>query len=253
MIQPKKQSLLKRIATGATLVATGIANTLSGAVGSNVDNQIAKKPIQPIVQKAPIDITSKTDYFGKYVYRGFNFSDEPVVQENLTISHKGLTAWLFGNYNTETKQIDEQDLILDFTTPINKKGNLLLSMGHGTYTFPGTDIKKTQEVYAGLILDNPKLFNPTLFLFHDFKDGNGNYVELGGSTQVKGVDLSGKIGYNNHYYRKDSGFSHLEFRAARPIKLNNKTTLIPSVTLQKALQGDFTNKQYLGISIEHKF
>jgi len=248
MKQPKKLSWWKALGIGAA----GALKLTSNAPAQ--EPIVLEKPIQPVVQKAPVSVTSKTDYFGKYVYRGLNLSDDPVVQQNILINHKKLTAWLFGNYNVETKQINELDAIFDFTTPINKKGNLLLSLGHGTYTFPGTDIKKTQEVYAGLTLDNPKLLNPSLFLFHDFKDGKGNYVELGASKSIKGINLSAKLGFNDHYYRKASGLTHLELQATKPIKINDKTTLIPSLTYQKALdRQDFDDQSYFGISLEYKF
>jgi len=185
--------------------------------------KIPEKPPEPVKQKSPINVTSQTDYFGEYVFRGFNFSKDPVVQENILVNYKNFTAWLFGNYNTKTRDIDEQDLIVDFTTPINKKEDLLLSLGWGIYTFPKTPVPKTQEIYAGLTLENPKLLNPNLFLFHDFKDGNGNYIEAALSKDIKGIDLSAKLGYNNHYYRDRSGFSHLEFTAGYPIEFGKSS------------------------------
>ena len=110
-MKPIKLPLWKKLAIGAVATVAGIAGRASA------ETKPVEKPIQPVKQESPINITSKTDYFSKYIYRGFKFSDEPVVQENILMNYKGLTAWLFGNYNTKSRDIDEQDLILDFTTP----------------------------------------------------------------------------------------------------------------------------------------
>jgi len=243
----KKLSFWKKAAIGAVTTVAGIAGRASA------ETKPVEKPLEPVKQTAPINVTSKTDYFSKYIYRGFKFSDDPVVQENILVNYKGLTAWLFGNHNAKTKDIDEQDLILDFTTPINEKKDLLFSTGWGVYTFPNTDMKKTQEVYAGITLENERFLNPSLFLFHDFKDGRGNYIEGAISTNIKEVDLSAKLGYNNHYYRDRSGFSHLELSAGVPIKLRKNLTLIPSINYQEALDKDFEDESWARLSLKYEF
>ncbi len=216
-----------------------------------------EKPLETAKQEFPINVTSKTDYFSKYIFRGMNFSDKPVVQENVLINYKDLTFWVFGNYDTQTRKINEEDLIIDYTNPINKNKDLLFSTGWAVFTFPNTEFKNTQEVYAALSLVNNKYLNPSIFFAHDFKDGKGNYLEasLSRGFNLGKIPLSAvtKLAYNDHYYREKSGLSHLELGLGLPIKLGKNTTLSPSITRSESLDKDFKSETYWRICLEHKF
>lgn len=238
-----------------------LALSVVGALklASNADAQEARpveNPLQPIKQEAPIEVSSKTDFFSKYVYRGMKFSDKSVVQENLKASYKGLTFLGFGNYDTESRKVNEEDLIIDYTTPINDK--ISLSLGYGVFTFPNTDFKKTQEVYAAFSLENEKCLNPSIALVHDFKEGKGNYLEAAVSKEFNVWNTilltKAKLAYNDHYYRENSGFSHLELSLSNPINLSKNTSIVPSINLSKAIdKKDFDDEFYWGIGLEHKF
>ena len=252
-MKPKKLSFWK--ATGLGLV--GALKIASNAPAQ--ETAPVEKPLKLVKQESPIDVTSKTDFFSKYIYRGMNFSndDKPVVQQNVIVNYDNFTFWGFGNYDTESGKINEEDLIIDYTIPVNEKENLLLSTGWAVFTFPNTDFKSTQEVYAALSLDDEKLLNPSVMFVHDFKDGDGNYLEGKISKDFDvGIPVSTttKLGYNDHYYRKDSGFSHLEFTVSSPIELGKNTTITPSVTYQNAIdRKDFEDELCLGLSLAHNF
>jgi hypothetical protein len=209
---------------------------------------------EPAITKKPkIEVTSKTDFFSKYVYRGFNFGDGPVLQENLKAIYNGMTAWGFMNYDIPTGRINEQDLILDYTRAMPQNEKILLSAGYGVYTFPGTNCDATQEIYAGVSVEDPNFLSPAIFVFHDFKEGKGTYLEGKLGTSSNGVNLTAKLGYNDHYFRDKSGFSHIELNATRPLELSKKTKVIPGISYQKALDKDFKDEVWAGLSLEYKF
>lgn len=228
--------------------------------GQNVVAQ-ENKPKQKIEESAGEDgsqervgFSSKTDFFSKYVFRGFTYSDKPVIQQSVTASYKDLNITGWFNFDTEMEDLNEEDLMIDFAKSL---GEVTLLAGYELFTFPNTDIPKTQEVYIGVSLDKV-LLNPTLLVFYDFEDGDGTYGEFSLNEGVKFGDVevlaNAKLGYNDHYFRENSGLSHVEIGVAIPINLTDNLAITPNVNYSKSLDDrDFEDELYGGISLELRF
>ncbi len=67
-----------------------------------------------------INFGLSVDYFGKYILRGQNLDDDPVLQSNISVSYGKLTASLWGNFeltniNGNSGDFTELDPSLDYS------------------------------------------------------------------------------------------------------------------------------------------
>ncbi len=121
------------------------------------------------------------DYFGKYIWRGQNLSDDPVFQPGLSTSYKGLTATIWGNMdlrniNGNSGDFSEMDYSLDYSSTFPGIEGVGYSVGAIYYDFPGTITKDTTEVYWGLNFDLP--LSPSITVYHNVDEAEGSYVSL---------------------------------------------------------------------------
>ncbi|GAG32135.1 unnamed protein product, partial [marine sediment metagenome] len=110
--------------------------------------------------ESKVDFEITADFFSKYIWRGQNIADDPVFQSGFSASYRGLTAAIWGNLeltsiNGNSGDFSELDYCLDYSGKVPGIKGVGYSIGAGYYTFPGTAIKDTTEVYAGLSFDLP--------------------------------------------------------------------------------------------------
>ena len=199
-------------------------------------------------------LSARTDFLSKYLLRGTTISETPVIQPTLSATYRTFSLVGLGNFDTQTGNFSEADLTLDFTKPLSE--NVTLSIGYTLLTFPNTQSEKTQEVYAVVTLDKP--LKPTIRAYHDFDEGKGIYGELFCGHDFNlgkiGISIAGILGYNGHYFREDSGLSHLELRLSAPIRLGSSIILTPMVNYSKSLdKPSFQDELYGGISLNFSF
>ncbi len=108
--------------------------------------------------KPAINLGLSVDYFGKYILRGQNLDDDPVLQSNVSISYEKLTASLWGNFeltniNGNSGDFTELDYSLDYSNALPGIEGIGYSVGVIYYDFPGTTTKDTTEIYWGLNFD----------------------------------------------------------------------------------------------------
>jgi len=229
-----------------SIVASILAGWLAVASPSyGEDNQGAAK-------SKVISLHATTDILSKYVLRGYSYSEKPVMQETLTASYNDVSLIGFMNYDLDTRNLNELDLTMDITKRI---GSATWSAGYTLLSFPNSNYKKTQEIYAEITLDT--LLNPQVKVYHDFDEGRGTYAELScrhmfGSGQAR-VSASAALGYNRHYYRARSGLSHAEFRLSLPVQANEKVAITPFIDYSKSLDKDFQDELFGGVSISLGF
>jgi len=113
-----------------SLIGSGSAETFQDNEQSNAKT----------VQAEKVEIGISTQVLSKYVFRGITYSETPVVQQNVSVSYKGLTITGFGNLDTERGEMTEADLMLEYAHSVGDK--LKLTLGYGFYTFPNTIVKK---------------------------------------------------------------------------------------------------------------
>ncbi|GAF98055.1 unnamed protein product, partial [marine sediment metagenome] len=179
----------------------------------------AASPVQD--NPSPLSLSLTTDVLSKYMFRGFTYSEGPVVQLVPTVTYGNLSLVGFVNYDNVFGDFNETDLTLDYTRQFEK---LCLSLGYTYITFPNIEVNDTQEIYAIASLDG--LLQPSLKIFHDIDDISGTYIEgtLSHDFDINGFPLSvtALLAYNDHFLREESGFSHAELKFAVPLRITDK-------------------------------
>ncbi len=164
------------------------------------------------------------DYFGKYIWRGQNLSDDPVFQPGASLGWNGFTLGWWGNINT-TKINDlggkftEHDWSLDYSGDLPFDLPFVEDVGYSVgvinYYFPTLDdAGETTEVYWGLNFDLP--LSPSFTIYHDVDEIKGTYASFGIGHSIEkiaeltpdipiGMDIGASLGwgsrsYNNGYW-----------------------------------------------------
>lgn len=210
--------LIKSLLTG--LLAAYIATVAPLKAGQL---EPVEKPNQDVSRTNKFEFSAGLDFLTLYNFRGFKYSEGPVIQATPTIGFQNFSLIGFFNYDTEAGNINESDLTLDYT---QKFGKACLSVGYTYLTFPNTEAEDTQEVYLWAVFDSP--LNPAIKLWHDFDDIQGTYIEgiLSHDFDISDIPLSvtGTLAYNDHFLREESGFSHAIIGLSSPVELPNDLT-----------------------------
>lgn len=195
-----------------------------------------------------VDVTLNS----KYVWRGINFVDDPVLQPSAWVTWKGFTAGVWGSMElTDVNEVEggderamkftEADLYLMYTTQL---GPACVTLGIGDYTYPNTDFNSTAELSMVAALGYP--LTPTLGMYRDIKEADGLYTSLGISQAVPGTILaseavtvsapvlSASIGYGNslhntfYYWYPDAALGDMTFNAALPVSIGSSFCVTPA-------------------------
>ncbi|MDD5254071.1 MAG: hypothetical protein PHG05_03115 [Candidatus Nanoarchaeia archaeon] len=199
---------------------------------------------QPIEQEeSKLEISLKTDILTKYVGRGIIFADNPVIQQTAGLSYDNLSVILFGSLGKE-RGSTELDGTIEYS--LSKSPNLFA--GYTFYKLINQNLEKTQEVYVGIGIDTS--LNPNLVLIHDFDGGKGDYIKLSlnEAFKVKDINLSAglAVGYNNHYFRKDSGLGNIDFNISASVPISKAITLTPTLNYSHSFTDDFKSGGFYG-------
>ncbi len=213
-----------------------------------------------------------SDYFGKYIWRGQNLSDDPVFQPGLSIGYGNLTAGIWGNMdlrniNGNSGDFSEIDYSLDYSSTFPGIEGMGYSVGVIYYDFPGTKIKDTTEVYWGLNFDLP--LSPSITVYHDVDEAEGTYVslalghsiekvtELGPDIPV-GMEIGASLGwgsgsYNKYYWgTEQSKLQDLTFSVSFPMEIAG-WTLSPSLNYITLVSDDIRDTDVYGTSSDFFF
>ena len=81
------------------------------------------------------DIAGDITFETKYIWRGQNMVDDPVIQPSASVSKFGFTASYWGNFSTAGSQRrwTEHDYTIDYTLSLDP---LKFSFGHIFYIYP---------------------------------------------------------------------------------------------------------------------
>ncbi len=232
-----------------------------------------------------VEFEITTDYYGKYIWRGQDLSDDPVVQPGVSASFAGFTASWWANIETtkingNNGKFSEHDWSLDYSGDIPGFDGVGYSVGVIHYYFPSAKPSDTTEVYWGLGLDLP--LSPSIIVYHDVDEAKGTYASLGLSHSIEefavvlndisvGLELGASLGwanrtYNKYYWSGNTNtnaerFNDLAFSISFPFEVYG-FTLAPSlnyVTLvdERISKSNRYNKDdayfFAGISISKSF
>jgi len=221
------------------------------------------------------EVSLSTAFMTKYIWRGWNLGDEPVMQTDASISWYGFTFDFWTNYtlNNDKEKDDgryqeftEADYTFDYTFnvgDISEKLNmdspdlldpLSVSGGYIYYTFPNVDWKDkffdTHEVYLGASYDT--LLQPYFMWYWDVGvgkgdpdgGGDGSYFQAGISHtfdfEQSGVSatLGMSAGYIDEQWTSESGWADMVFSGEVSVPFLNYFTVTPSVAYSLILDKD---------------
>lgn len=226
------------------------------------------------------------DFNGKYIWRGQNLDDDPVLQPGFSATYGNLTAAIWGNleltnFNDKSGAFTEIDYSLDYSSTIPGAEEIGFSLGTIYYDFPGTDssgnpFPGTTEFYGGLSLD--VLLSPSVTFYYDVDEvSDGLYISTAIGYTVEEIfefepdvpvamELGASYGYGNSAYNKsywsvsDSSANDLMLSAAFPFELGgwsvspsvNYVTLLSDVkdSIAPGVDDDFF---YVGIGFAKGF
>jgi len=228
-----------------------------------------------------VDFVFTVDYFSKYIWRGQNYDDDPVLQPGGSATYRGLTAMIWGslettNINGNSGDFSEVDYSLYYSGVLPSLEGVNYSIGAGYYNFPGTKVKDTTEVYAGLSFDLP--LRPSVTFYHDVDEAEGTYVSLAVAYSVEriaglgkdmplGMEIGASLGwgsgsYNKYYWGTDqSKLNDLTLSASFPMEIAG-CTLAPSLNYVTLLSDDIRDTDaygtdsdffFTGISLSKRF
>jgi len=170
---------------------------------------------QAVIAEDKINFEITSDYFGKYIWRGQNLSDDPVFQPGLSVSYKGLTAGVWGSLettsiNNNSDEFTECDYSLDYSGDFPGIKGVGYSVGLINYHFPSV-VGDTTEFYWGLNFDLP--LSPSITVYHDIDEVKGTYASFGLSHSIDkiaeltpdtpvGMEISASLGYGGSAYNE---------------------------------------------------
>ena len=221
------------------------------------------------------EVSLSTAFMTKYIWRGWNLGDEPVMQTDASISWRGLTFDFWTNYSLNSdkekddgryQEFTEADYTFDYTFNFGEMSEKLgmdspdlldplsVSGGYIYYTFPNVDWKDkffdTHEVYLGCSYD--VLLQPTFTWYWDVGrgkgdsdgGGDGSYFLFGISHTFEFAEsgiaatLGMTTGYIDQQWTSERGWADMVFSGDVSIPFLNYFTVTPSVAYSLILDKD---------------
>ncbi len=219
-----------------------------------------------------IDFELRADYFGKYIWRGQNISDDPVFQPSISAGYKGLTASIWGNLeltniNGNSGDFSEIDYALDYSAALSGMEGVGYSAGFIYYDFPGTATPDTTEVYWGLNFELP--LSPSITAYHDVDEAKGSYVSLAFNHSIEkiaefcsdtpiGMEVGASLGwgsasYNKYYWGTNRNeLNDLAFSVGFPFEIKG-WTIRPSLNYVTLVSGGIRDTDAYGTGSDFFF
>ncbi|MDP8258549.1 MAG: hypothetical protein P9L90_03915 [Candidatus Aadella gelida] len=228
------------------------------------------------------DVSLSTTFLTKYIWRGQNLGNEPVMQVDGSLSKDGFTFDIWGNYSlAKDKTVDsgryQEFTELDYTASYEfnvgdalEKMNmgdseifdpLSITTGYTFYTFPNLDLKAdgsySHETALGVSYN--VLLQPFFTWYWDVEAGHGSYLQFGGGHTFdlgNGIEasLGTSLAYNYEQWTTQHGWSDMLITADVSIPVLEYFTVTPQVAYSVILDRDTysdaqSNEFYGGISV----
>ncbi|MFC1557029.1 TorF family putative porin [candidate division KSB1 bacterium] len=189
----------------------------------------------PCVGIAQIRLTEEVSFASKYIWRGYNIADTPVMQPSVTLEEEttGLSVNIWGSAaltdRGEFDTADELDFTLTYSTSFVE--NVECTAGSIFYTFPTQypfdfDNHTTFELFFTASPSNLPV-NTELTVYYDFNLGDDLYasIKLNDNVPLSGLSVgySVGIGYNNGQFGSERGISDIVVAVDSAFLLKNLT------------------------------
>jgi hypothetical protein len=231
--------------------------------------------------ESEIEFEITSAFFSKYILRGQNLDDEPVLQSGISARYGGLTALIWNNFeltniNGNKNEVTEVDCSLDYSGLLPGIEGVKYSTGAIHYTFPGTKVKDTTEIYWGFNFDLP--LSPSITVYHDVYEAGGMYVSLAGAHRIEkifefepnmpvGMEIGAALGwgsrsYNDYYWGTDqSKLNDLTLSVSFPVEIAgwsvapslNYVTLLSNDIRDADMYGTESDFFFVGVSLSKSF
>lgn len=246
------------------LIVTVIAGVLAGFV-------FAQDMIVLDEQTSDVEASADIGLYSAYVWRGQVVNDGLVAQPSLTVSKSGFSLNVWGNYNLDAddgnNDFGEVDFALTYTIP-ESSDNFDIDIGLVNYVFPGSDDDSTTEAFVSTIFHNI-ILTPVLSLYYDFVEADGLYGSLAVSqgfefSDALSAEIGGSVGYGskkyNEFYFGNAGGELNDYNVYISGNYELTENLSLGALLQYTLLGDnlseFVEKDSIvwgGVSLSYSF
>lgn len=215
-----------------------------------------------------VELSASTDFYSKYIWRGFRLDDDYVLQPGVSVSGYGFEVNVWGSFDTAQNDAlgsDEVDTTVSYSRDFDA---VSLSVGHVYYDFPSAGTF-SKEFFLGVGYDT--LLAPSFTWYHDYGresqgGGHGDYMVLAlGHTMTLNeeygitLDLSGHVGYNQRLFIKGKG-GDVALRAGLTVPLTEALSLSPSLNyslpygdMEDSSDGNQDDEFYWGVGVSCRF
>lgn len=198
--------------------------------------------LMPAISRPDISWHIGLDLANKYIWRGQDLTDRPVLQGVVELSAGRLTCGLWANMeltnvNDRSADISELDYYVAISDKLAHITAAQYSAGLIVYDFHGRSsdggrTPDTIEAFFGLTLDLP--LSPSMKAYLD--QAQGIYICLSLAERLSiGLDLQANLGwatsnYNKYYWLlSENLFNDLQLKASYPINMG-QWTLSPCIS-----------------------
>lgn len=213
----------------------------------------------------PVSFGLGANIDGKYVTRGRDLTNDPVLQYQGKVSVKvgdgelSLGAWAnsnLTNINRDMYETNEVHAVVDYSYQLDFAK---FSVGTVSYMFPGGDGASdfnTNELYAGVELNRlpldflPGKLVPSFTVYQDVTETEGTYANFGLGwlcplpNSSLALETKASVGWgstwNNRFYYNDNdkGFADFQASIGLPWSVNDNFRIVPAVKYSSLMDGD---------------
>ncbi len=248
-------SLAVGVAWGLVLAAGPVVRAENPPPGTG-EPPVEAPAVAPDAEK-PWSVGLDLTYNSKYVWRGIEVTEDPVLQPSVTFACGDLSLNIWGNMDTtDVNDFDNQFLEIDYTIDYSTSWKCLeFSVGAIHYAFPQAHVFDTTEVYGAIGLD--VLTSPTLTVYTDVDETDGVYMLLSFGHSFEdcwqpcegvsmGIDLAagfawGSRKHNQFYYGTGSGWADATVSLGLPFAIGDHVTVTPSANVSWILDDDISS------------
>lgn len=216
----------------------------------------------------PFTVDTSLALYSDYMFRGFALyegtSIQPSITGNYNTDYGTLSANLWMHVSAESGSDESKFTELDETLKYSYSfDDFTFALGHVWYTYPDKDDEFTHTAeFFGVIALNETPLNPVLSVYHDYKEYDTQYYELGfshifedcfeGSSTTVTSFVAFGFGSNAEKVYADNGLEQITFGTAMSVPVGS-LSLAPSVNYTAKVDDNTVNKFWFGTAINYSF
>lgn len=206
--------------------------------------------------------------YSDYTFRGFTLYEGTSIQPSITGNYNTdigtFSANLWMHVSAESGSDDSKFTELDETLEYSREfEDFTVALGHVWYTYPDKDdpFSHTAEFF-GVIALNETPLNPVLSVYHDYREFDTQYYELGfshsfedcfeGSSATVAPFVAFGFGSNTEKVYADDGLEQVTFGTAMNVPIGS-LSLAPTINYTAKVDDNTVNKFWFGTALNYSF